>query len=94
MNKTGFIFHPQYLQHDTKSHPENSGRLKAIQEKIKQSKIYPHLYFPEPRRAIDDELTRIIILIILTMSVTVAGMANKTWMETPLFAQNLGTLLF
>ena len=58
MNKTGFIFHPQYLQHDTKSHPENSGRLEAIQEKIKPSKIYPHLHFPEPRRAIDDELNQ------------------------------------
>jgi len=58
MNKTGFIFHPQYLQHDTKSHPENSGRLEAIQEKIKLSKIYPHLHFPEPRRAIDDELNQ------------------------------------
>jgi len=58
MNKTGFIFHPQYLRHDTKSHPENSGRLKAIQEKIKLSKIYPHLHFPDPRRAIDDELNQ------------------------------------
>ena len=38
MNKTGFLFHPQYLHHDTKSHPENSGRLKAIQEKIDQLK--------------------------------------------------------
>ena len=56
MNKTGYIFHPQYLKHDTKSHPENSGRLKAIQEKVKSSKIYSHLHFPEPRRATDDEL--------------------------------------
>jgi len=77
MNKTGFIFHPQYLRHDTKSHPENSGRLKAIQEKIKLSKIYPHLYFPDPRRALTMSLTKIIILTILTMSVTVAKMASK-----------------
>ena len=56
MNKTGYIFHPQYLKHDTKSHPENSGRLKAIQDKIESSKIYSHLHFPEPRRATDDEL--------------------------------------
>ena len=57
MNKTGFIFHPQYLRHDTKSHPENSGRLEAIQEKIKPSKIYSHLLFPDPRRATNDELS-------------------------------------
>ncbi len=56
MNKTGYIFHAQYLKHDTKSHPENSGRLKAIQDKIESSKIYSHLHFPEPRRATDDEL--------------------------------------
>ena len=56
MNKTGYVFHPQYLKHDTKTHPENSERLKAIQEKIESSEIYPHLHFPEPRRATDDEL--------------------------------------
>ena len=56
MNKTGYIYHPQYLKHDTESHPENPGRLEAIQRKIESSKIYPHLIFPEPRRATDDEL--------------------------------------
>ena len=58
MNKTGYIFHPQYLKHDTQSHPENSGRLRAIQDKIKSSEIYPHLHFPEPRCATDDELKK------------------------------------
>ena len=56
MNKTGYIYHPQYLKHDTEPHPENPGRLEAIQRKIESSKIYPHLIFPEPRRATDDEL--------------------------------------
>ena len=58
MNKTGYIFHPQYLKHDTQSHPENSGRLRAIQDRIKSSEIYPHLHFPEPRFATDDELKK------------------------------------
>ena len=58
MNKTGYIFHPQYLKHDTQSHPENSGRLRAIQDRIKSSQIYPHLHFPEPRFATDDELKK------------------------------------
>ena len=57
MNKTGYIFHPQYLKHDTKTHPENSGRLYAIQEKMELSNIYSHLHFPKPRRATDDELS-------------------------------------
>jgi len=57
MNKTGFIHHPQYLKHDTEPHPENPGRLKAIQKKIEPSKIYPHLIFPEPRYATDEELS-------------------------------------
>ena len=58
MNKTGYIFHPQYLKHDTQSHPENSGRLRAIQDRIKSSEIYPHLHFTEPRYATDDELKK------------------------------------
>ena len=57
MNKTGFIYHPKYLKHDTEPHPENPGRLQAIKEKIESSKIYPHLVFPEPRYATDEELT-------------------------------------
>ena len=56
MNKTGFIYHPQYLKHDTEPHPENPGRLQAIQKKIESSEIYPHLIFPEPRHATDNEL--------------------------------------
>ena len=56
MNKTGFIYHPQYLKHDTEPHPENPGRLEAIHSKIKSSEIYPHLIFPEPHRAADEEL--------------------------------------
>ena len=51
MNKTGFIYHPQYLKHDTEPHPENPGRLEAIRDKIKSSDIYPHLVLPEPRPA-------------------------------------------
>lgn len=56
MNKTGFIYHPQYLKHDTEPHPENPGRLEAIRDKIESSDIYPHLILPEPRRATDEEL--------------------------------------
>ena len=56
MNKTGFISHPQFLKHDTEPHPENPGRLEAIQTKIESSKIYPHLILPEPRHATDDDL--------------------------------------
>ena len=41
MNKTGFIAHPQFLKHDTEPHPENPGRLEAIQAKIESSKYTP-----------------------------------------------------
>ena len=56
MNKTGFIYHPKYLKHDTEPHPENPGRLEAIQKKIESSKIHSQLIFPEPRYATDSEL--------------------------------------
>ena len=30
MRKTGFVYSPEYLKHNTGSHPENSNRLTAI----------------------------------------------------------------
>jgi acetoin utilization deacetylase AcuC-like enzyme len=40
MNQTGFIYHNEYLRHDTGSgHPERSDRLRAIVERLNQSGI-------------------------------------------------------
>jgi acetoin utilization deacetylase AcuC-like enzyme len=59
MRKTGFIHHPFYLRHRTEPHPENPGRLGAIQDKLERSDIYGHLRLPEPRQASPEEIALI-----------------------------------
>ena len=56
MNKTGYIYHPIYLEHETGSHPENSGRLEAINRRLQGSDIFPHLQQPAPRPATIEEI--------------------------------------
>lgn len=56
MNKTGYIYHPLYLEHETGQHPENSGRLQAIEKYLKGSDLYSQLQLHEPRPATLDEI--------------------------------------
>jgi acetoin utilization deacetylase AcuC-like enzyme len=57
MNKTGYIYHPLYLEHDTGQHPENFGRLVAIENHLKDSDINSQLQRHEPRPATLDEIS-------------------------------------
>ena len=56
MNKTGYIYHPLYLEHDTGQHPENFGRLVAIENHLKDADINSQLQRHEPRPATLDEI--------------------------------------
>jgi acetoin utilization deacetylase AcuC-like enzyme len=56
MNKTGYIYDPFYLKHDTEPHPENPGRVAAIHRKVSQSDIYRRLATPPPRQATPAEI--------------------------------------
>ncbi|MDH3257647.1 MAG: histone deacetylase [Nitrospinota bacterium] len=56
MNKTGYIYHPLYLEHDTGQHPENFGRLVAIEKHLQGSDINSQLQRHEPRPATLDEI--------------------------------------
>ena len=56
MKKTGYVFHPLYLKHDTEPHPENPGRLKAIDEAVQSSDLHDNLIFPDPRKATEQEI--------------------------------------
>ncbi len=56
MNKTGYIYHPLYLEHDTGQHPENFGRLVAIENYLQGSEIDSQLQRHEPRPATLDEI--------------------------------------
>lgn len=56
MNKTGYIYDPFYLKHDTEPHPENPGRVAAIHRKVSLSDIYRHLTARSPRKATEAEI--------------------------------------
>lgn len=54
--KTGLVYHPIYLEHDTGSHPENASRLKAIVQLLQQTGLWTKLTHIEPREATIEEL--------------------------------------
>jgi acetoin utilization deacetylase AcuC-like enzyme len=58
MKKTGYIYHPIYLEHETGSHPENPGRLRAITRKLEETSMAKRLLQLEPRQATDEDIRR------------------------------------
>ena len=49
MKRTGLVYHPDYLKHDTgPSHPERPDRLKAIVDRLKGSTTVPGLEWMSP----------------------------------------------
>ena len=56
MSKTGYLYNPLFLQHKTEPHPENSGRLVAIDHKIRSADFFDSLEIIEPRKATLDEI--------------------------------------
>lgn len=59
MNKTGYISDPFYLKHKNEPHPENPGRLNAIQKNIESSKYYNNLTLIQPRKARVEDIAKI-----------------------------------
>ena len=52
MNKTGFVYHEDYLKHDTgPGHPERPERLKAIVKSLEERSLLPKLARIEPAKA-------------------------------------------
>jgi acetoin utilization deacetylase AcuC-like enzyme len=55
--KTGFVYHDDYLKHDTgQAHPERPQRLKASIEALQTSDFWATLYQIEPRPATVDQI--------------------------------------
>ncbi len=48
---TGIIYHPDYLKHDTGSHPERKERLLSILSHLKETGMMEQMDFIEPRYA-------------------------------------------
>ena len=57
--KTGLVFDPVYLKHDTGTHSEHAGRLKCILSAIQQSRLDSALIRIAPRPATLDEVALI-----------------------------------
>jgi acetoin utilization deacetylase AcuC-like enzyme len=56
MNKTGYVSDPFYLRHKTEPHPENPGRLIAIQNQLESSEFYNNLIPIQPHKATEEEI--------------------------------------
>ena len=56
MNKTRYASDPFYLRHETEPHPENPGRLTAIQNRLESSEFYNNLIPIQPRKATAEEI--------------------------------------
>ncbi|GFO98129.1 Histone deacetylase family protein [groundwater metagenome] len=55
-NRTGIIYHSDYLKHDTGLHPENKERLISIVSHLKKTGMLEELDLIKPRRAKHNEL--------------------------------------
>ena len=54
--QTGYVYHDDYLKHDTGLHPENGGRLTAIMDGLKESPYFNRLILIEPVPAKADQI--------------------------------------
>ncbi|MCP9470849.1 MAG: histone deacetylase [Nitrospira sp.] len=60
MGKSGFVYHPAYLDHDMgPGHPESPDRLRAIVQQLERSGTLARLTKIEPRRAEDEWITQV-----------------------------------
>lgn len=57
--QTGYVYHDDYLKHDTGLHPENGGRLNAIMNGLKESPYFSRLILIEPVPAKTDQINYI-----------------------------------
>src|SRR2546427_11073457 len=60
MARTGFVYHPDYLQHDMgPSHPESPQRLRAIVGRLEETGLLPSLVRIDPKPTTDDWITQV-----------------------------------
>ena len=60
MGRTGFVYHPQYLEHDMGAgHPESADRLRAIVTRLERSGVLSRLIQINPTPASDEWITQV-----------------------------------
>jgi len=53
---TGFVYHEDYLKHDTGNHPESAERLRAIMRKLKEAGITEKMQIIVPLKASKEQI--------------------------------------
>src|SRR5437867_12254086 len=60
MARTGFVYHPDYLEHDMgHSHPESPQRLRAIVGRLEETGLLSSLIRIDPKPATDDWINQV-----------------------------------
>ncbi len=59
MRRTGFVYSPVYLKHDTETHPENPARLTAIINRIEKERLKDALIHISPIEASEEQISLI-----------------------------------
>ncbi len=60
MARSGFVYHPDYLEHDMgHTHPESPQRLRAIVARLEETGLLPSLVRIDPKPATDDWITQV-----------------------------------
>lgn len=81
MARTGLIYHPIYLEHDTDGHPERKERLTTTLKKIESSDL--DLEFVTPRPATLDEVGTIHSSGYIDQVRSISERGEDTWTSTP-----------
>src|SRR3989475_12673173 len=60
MARSGFVYHPDYLEHDMgHTHPESPQRLRAIVGRLEETGLLLSLVRVDPKPATDDWITQV-----------------------------------
>lgn len=55
--RVGLVYHPTYLLHETRVHPENKMRLVKVLKQLEESKVRDNLFYIPPRPATIEEVS-------------------------------------
>jgi acetoin utilization deacetylase AcuC-like enzyme len=80
--RTGLYSDPIFLAHDTGGHPENAGRLQAIQRRLDANGLRARLSERHPRPASQDEIARIHSVDYMR-TVEEASLSGQHYLDTP-----------
>jgi acetoin utilization deacetylase AcuC-like enzyme len=79
---TGFFYDPIFLEHDTGHHPENSGRLRAIMQRLEADQVLPRLR-PQAARPADKAAIQLIHEGDYVRRVEEAALSGHSFLDTP-----------